>query len=750
MKGIKTPQPDAMVQARSSAVVFALALAALIGFAPAAMAQAVRPLVTQSVDDRQTVELPGNLRPEANADNDRGPAADTLLLAHMQLLLRRPAETEAALVDLIDRLHDQNSPDFHQWLDGKRLRSEFGPAQSDVDAVTAWLASHGMIVHGVRVSGMVIDFSGTAAQVRDAFHAEIHALDVHGTPRIANMSNPRIPAALAGVVNGVVALHDFPAQPQYTEPVDAGFLDFPGYALVPGDLWTIYNFNPLLTAGITGKGQTIVVVEDTNVYDTADWTTFRTYFGLTGYTGGSLTQVHPAPASGTNNCSNPGVTGDAGEATLDTEWASAAAPDAAIVLASCADTNTTYGFLTAAENLIDSSSPPAIVSMSYGVCEAVQGAAANAAFNTVFQAGVAEGTSIFVSAGDQLTGPCNFDLSKAAVTDGLGVNGMASTPYNVAAGGTDFTDAASGDQSTYWSSSNSSAYESALKYIPEVPWNNSCASPLVSYYLGFATTYGSAGSCSTAYADGGTALDFVNNSGGSGGPSACATGTPKKPGVVGGTCKGWPKPSWQKLVGNPADGVRDLPDVSLFASNGNVWGHAYVYCYSNTAANSGGKPCSVGGPAPYTWSAAGGTSFVSPILAGIQALVNQKKGAAQGNPNTVYYALAKTEYGKKGSTTCDSSNAVPSGAGVGASCIFIDITGVYNSAKGAMNFGSNDAPCTNVGTSAVLNDCYRPSGEIGVLSKSKNAYDPTYPTATGWDFATGIGSINVTNLVDHW
>ena len=61
---------------------------------------------------------------------------------------------------------------------------------------------------------------------------------------------------------------------------------------------------------------------------------------------------------------------------------------------------------------------------------------------------------------------------------------------------------------------------------------------------------------------------------GSGGPSSCATGAPDPnyPGIVSGNCAGWPKPSWQsEILGNPSDGVRDVPDVSLFASQGQ-WG----------------------------------------------------------------------------------------------------------------------------------------------------------------------------------
>ena len=739
-------------------VVLSLVLAAALSFAMQAQAW-VRPLVTQTVDDRDTIELPGNVRPEANATNDRGPVTDTLVLEHMQLLLQRPPETEAALDSAIERLYEKSSPDFHRWLDSQTLRDEFGPAQSDLDTITTWLGAHGMIVHGVLISGMIIDFSGSAAAVREAFHTEIHNLEVNGESRIANMSNPRIPAALAKVVNGVVSLNSFPAIPMLSTGRGSGGLGLPGYELAPGDLWTIYNFNPLLKAGITGKGQTIIVVEDSNVYSTADWTAFRSKFGLSGYTSASLKETHPT--SNAANCTNPGVQGAAGEASLDVEWASAAAPNAAIVLASCADTNVSFGFLLAAENLIDSNSPPTILSMSYGYCEALLGASGNGAFNTVFQKGAALGTSIYVSSGDQLSGVCNGDLSGAAVTDGVGVNGMASTPYNVAAGGTDFADAAEGAQADYWKASNSSTYESAIKYPAEIPWNNSCASPSVGVFLelGLVTipplppAYGKDGTCNSLGTLGdiyGINLSFLlGNSGGSGGPSACATGAPSVAGVVGGTCKGYPKPSWQKsLFGNPSDGVRDIPDVSLFASNGNVWGHAYVYCYSNLKDH--GRACT-GSPA--NWSAAGGTSFVAPILAGVQALINQKKDAKQGNPNPVYYALAKTEYGASGNSACNSSNARPKGAGVKSSCIFNDVTsefGIVGTGSEFYDLGSIAAPCTTSAKSPKLYDCYRPSGTYGVLSTSNSSFEPAYPTTAGWDFATGIGSINVTNLVNGW
>ncbi len=148
-----------------------------------------------------------------------------------------------------------------------------------------------------------------------------------------------------------------------------------------------------------------MVLEDTYLYSTGDWTVFRKTFGLARpYPYGSLSQVSP---QGAVACANPGFQGspsdpgygDDGEAILDVEWASAAAPNAAIVLAACADTTTTFGGLIALENVLNgpAGSLPSVVSISYGESEEYNGAAANLAYNNAYQQAVAEGVSIFVS-----------------------------------------------------------------------------------------------------------------------------------------------------------------------------------------------------------------------------------------------------------------------------------------------------------------------------------------------------------------
>ncbi|WP_263379650.1 S53 family peptidase [Granulicella paludicola] len=709
-----------------------LSLVAALALTPLVQAQSAA-RIHSPINDAQRTSLFGNVRSAAlDPLNDRGAVSSSLPLDHMLLQLQRSPESEAALTSYIATLNDPSGPNYHKWLTAAQLGTTYGPAPEDIASVESWLKSNGLTVNSVDATGMVIDFSGNASQVEEAFHPALHNLSVNGVAHIANTQNPSIPTALVGVVGGVVSLNDFRPHAMHKNvktahiDVHSGTQTSKGpnadytytsgsstyQAVVPGDLATIYNLTPLFTAGFSGQGQTIVVIEDTNVYSTTDWTTFRSTFGLSTYTAGSFTQEHPG-----SNCTNPGTNADDGEAILDAEWASAAAPSAAIVLASCKDTSTTFGGLIALENIVSGTAPPKIVSISYGESESENGATANAAYNSTYKSAAAEGISVFVSSGDEGAASSDADLTKA--THGITVSGFASTPYNVAVGGTDFGDTATATNSSYWNTTNTSTYASAKSYIPEIPWNDSCASTLLAKAQGYSATYGTSGFCNSTTGK----ADYLTTASGSGGPSGCATGTASTSGEVTGTCKGYAKPTWQALVGVPADGVRDIPDVSLFAANG-VWGHYYVYCWSDT--REGGVACK---GAPSAWSGAGGTSFASPIMAAIQALVNQKTASSWGLPTPTYYNLAKAEYGSAGSTTCNSSN----GNAIGSSCTFYDVTS-----------GDMDVNCTG------KVNCYIPSGTNGVLSTSTTSYLPAYKTTTGWDFATGIGTINAYNLVNNW
>jgi len=155
---------------------------------------------------------------------------------------------------------------------------------------------------------------------------------------------------------------------------------------------------------------------------------------------------------------------------------------------------------------------------------------------------------VTVSAGDTGSASCDGDDSTipSVASLGLSVSGFASTPNNIAVGGTDFyvLDSLFSTYVSTSSGSSSTNYWTAKSYIPESTWNDS-------------TTQNGAVAGDIPWTG-----KSANITAGSGGRSSCATGS-------GSTCAGYSKPSWQVGTGiHDSDGVRDIPDVSLMSGNG--------------------------------------------------------------------------------------------------------------------------------------------------------------------------------------
>ena len=683
---------------------------------PSPIAQLNAPRVTQPVDESNLVVLHGNTHPLALPKYDQGPAPASLPMQRMLLVLQRSATQESALEQLLEQQQDNSSPNYHQWLTPQQFGAQFGPADQDIQTVTAWLQSHGFQVARVSAGRVVIEFSGTAGQVAEAFHTSIHKYAMNGEEHWANASDPQIPAALAPVVAGVRSLHNFPARPmnhpagvfhkdaksgrivpskplpipQYTPGSGCGILGGPCEYLGPYDLAAIYDVSPLwnATTPIDGTGETIAIVGETDI-NPADWVSFWNMFGVS-TPKGKLNIIVDGP--------HPGTQSDESEADIDTQWSSAVAKGATIDFVESESTESTLGVDLSAEYIVDNNLAP-VMSESYGICELFIGTAGNTYYNTLWQQASAQGITVFVSSGDQGSAVCDRDDSAAEF--GLAVSGFGSTPYNVAVGGTDFNDLTT--TANYWSAiNNSSNQANALGYIPEETWNDTCTNSEIFPYLGTTTA---AQTCASASAqnDG-----FVSVTGGSGGVSACTSSNGQFPSSCTG---GNAKPSWQTGTGVPNDGHRDVPDVSLFASNG-FNNSGYIVCESDLTG-----VCNLSGG---DFLGFGGTSVSSPAFAGIMALVNQKTGERQGNANYVFYKMAAGT-----GNSCNSNSVSSTGTN---NCIFYDIP-----------TGSTIAmPCT-----AGSPNCTVANGNsIGVLSG--------YATGTGYDLATGLGTVNVANLVNQW
>src|SRR4029077_6262098 len=170
--------------------------------------------VMDTVDDTDRTVLRGNVHPKARAEFDRGAVADAQPVTRIVLVLQRSAEQEAALRQLMEQQQSKNSPNYHAWLTPEQFGAQFGPADADGQAVTDWLTSHGFQNIKVTKGKTVVEFSGNAGLVRNAFGTEIHKFNVNGEEHFANVSDPQIPAALAPVVAGLRSLHNFHPKPQ--------------------------------------------------------------------------------------------------------------------------------------------------------------------------------------------------------------------------------------------------------------------------------------------------------------------------------------------------------------------------------------------------------------------------------------------------------------------------------------------------------------------------------------------------------
>src|SRR5215469_4053472 len=676
--------------------------------------------IRQAIAETQLARLKGNVHPLARPEFDRGPVADSTPMSRMLLVLQRSPEQEAALQTLLGEQQAKDSPNYHNWLRPQQFGAQFGPADADIQTVTTWLTQRGF--QGIKVAAgrTVIEFSGSAGQVRNAFHTEIHHFLVNTTMRQANSTDPQIPAALTPVVAGIVTLHNFPRksmkrdagafmqtkegidQPLFTTASGCGTSQSqPCYIVGPADFAKIYNLPPTTT--LSGTGVTIALVGDSNI-NVQDVIDFRNLFGL---------PANFAQANVILNGPDPGLNGDEGEADLDVQTAGMVAPGATTDLVVSEDTLTAAGIDLSALYIVDNNIA-SVMSESFGVCEPALGTAGNQFYNAIWGQAAAQGISVMVSAGDNGSAGCDDFTRQSTAVNGLAVSGIASTPFNVAVGGTDFDDV--GKQTTFWSSTNATgSRESALGYIPETTWNDSCAANATSSNLNSACVNPSPAS-------------LLNIVGGSGGPSTCATVS-----STGACVSGYAKPPWQNNV-TPADGHRDLPDVSLFASDGASSNSFYLFCQADAITAGSPPSCVPDAQGHFSFSGAGGTSFSSPAFAGIIALIDQQQSGRQGNPNLVLYTIARGET----FSSCNSSSFINPATAPPSSCAFLDITK-----------GSNSVPCTTNATNT--NNCSSTSSSVnGVLVSPSSPTTPAWTASTGYDTATGLGSVNVTNLAAAW
>ena len=697
--------------------------------------------ISGSINAGQSVRLTGGVPLQARPEFDQGPVDSSMRMTRITLLTKPSPAQQKALTQLLANQQNPRSASYHKWLTPEQYADRFGLSLNDTKKITDWLQSQGFTIVTTARGREWIAFNGTSAQVEKTFQTQLHTFQVKGETHFANTMPPVIPSALSGIVAAFRGFNNFRAKAQYHRAKPDYTITLGGsvkHFLAPGDIATMYGLYALYSLGIDGTGQRLAVIGQTDVYldDMAD---FRSGFALTAP---NCTASGSGLITSCNSNSNlqyvliqgdvdPGfpdsIGDDLPEADIDLQWSGATARNAKIIYVNAPDPSGN-GIYDSMYDAIDNDRAP-VMTMSYTFpCELAEADVdLYTTDETEFQKANTEGITFMNSAGD--TGAAECDFGNDTAVYGYAVAYPASSVEITGVGGTliPYTEYTS----AYWNSTNGTDGGSAKQHISENAWNDSQEWSI------YCTNVPADPTCTgnPGLNDWQTAQEtYLSIVAGGGGVSNCIVSGPG-PNYV---CQsGIPQPSWQtgldasavdpggigELV--PATATRYTPDVSLLAS---IYWPGYIVCTARDELIGGSdttSTCTPGGAQGivnnmtvygFSW---GGTSISSPIFAGIVSMLNQylngNTNAGLGNINPMLYTLAATP-----------SNLAfyPIASGnIGAWC-----TGGQPSNQPVA------LQCPSTGPSADF---------IGFdVSNS----DPT----TGYNLATGLGSVNGYNLFVAW
>jgi subtilase family serine protease len=744
----------------------ALVCALLVSILPALSYAVTADRILGAIDSSKTVALQESRHPKAQEQYDRGPVDSSFKILSMTLMTTPSTGQQRALDKLVAEQQDRTSANYHKWLTPAQYADRFGLSQNDMNRITSWLKAQGFVIQSIGGGRNTVKFSGTAAQVQNAFKAEIHHFNVNGEEHFANATPLLLPAAVQGIVTGIAGVNDFRMhtstrfQPGFGPKSRSDYYDgtfsFPNF-LAPADIATIYDINALYTANpvIDGSGESIAIVGRSDIF-LEDINDYRSAFGLTPISASNCTlnTATSTTAAVITACNDPHfkyvlvlptnstdplvpdsrAAGDIGEADLDIEISGAVAPNAQIVYINSPRTDVADSLSYAINPPAGTPIPAQVVSMSFGLCELDA-----TFFETELQQAASEGITVVNSTGDVGAAGCDGVPPNATppfhdAVGGLAVSYPASSTWVTAVGGTSITlaeDSFPGQNSTYWGTSDGSSgiagYGGTAKsHIPEIGWNDD--ELFAQFCLAIANPSGNAfckPSPGVLITSQHTAQQDYWIASGGGGASNCVNKN------LGTTCAapggGFSQPTWQQslVLTNAAipTGVRWVPDVSFMASADFP---GYIFCtpqnpdattptYTSTCVNgiSGLK-----GAVEGFNSVIGGTSVSAPLFAGIVALLNQylagPSSPGLGLINPTLYKLAAT----------------PS-----------------NGAFNQVTTGDNMAYCQAHTPSAQPPALQCPAaGIMGYSASGAGNFDPT----TGYNLVTGLGSVDAFKLAQAW
>lgn len=385
-------------------------------------------------DGGQPVTLNGQVAPLVQQAQEIQ-AADTSQQLNLSIGLQ--LQNQDQLDSLLSAMYDPQSATYHQFLTPDQFDQLFAPTSDQVQQVVTYLQGQGLTVTGVASNNLLIDASGTVAQVEQAFNTQINTYQLGARTFYANAAAPAVPASISPLIASISGLdNSVQYQPLYqlhtSREHHAASGPTSGYA--PKDLESAYDVAPLQSANVLGDNQTIALFE-LDGYQQSDVNQYFQYYNL--------------GTPSINNVLVDGASGAAGqgaiEVELDIEIAAAMAPHANLLVYEAP--NTTQG-MNDLYNRIVSDNKAQVVSISWGLCESSSGPAELHTLDNIFKQGAAQGMSFFAAAGDSGAYDCQ--------DTNLAVDSPASDPYVTGVGGTtlQLNNGAYGSEAV-WSNPNS-------------------------------------------------------------------------------------------------------------------------------------------------------------------------------------------------------------------------------------------------------------------------------------------------------
>ena len=320
----------------------------------------------------------------------------------------------AALKAFAAAVTDPKSPQYKHYLAPGQFAARFGATPATIAQVTAYLKSQGLTVGKVSGNGLVIDASGTAAQVEKAFSVSLSTYHDTKTQQdyYANAATPTLPEGIAASVVDVAGLSSFRAHTHFDRVDNSPNAKRAVSGLTPTQARAAYDLASENANGYTGKGETIGLVEF-SAFKQSDITAYDKQFGL------SVAAPTVVKVDG-------GTTDTSGqdEVELDIEVIQALAPGATIKVYEAP--NSSAGDVDLYSALVSADVP--IVSISWGSAESQVSSSNMSSDDTSYTTAASQGESFFSASGDS--------GSDDAGDGGTSVDFPASDPSVTGVGGT--------------------------------------------------------------------------------------------------------------------------------------------------------------------------------------------------------------------------------------------------------------------------------------------------------------------------